>query len=81
LRSWRKTARAAFWCFGGFIRKARRNFRLDEVGIRRQLKTVSQIIRRKDSHLYKHLQKLQAEDCFFVYRMVVVAFRPEGPHL
>ncbi|KAL5231999.1 hypothetical protein ABZP36_030775 [Zizania latifolia] len=67
----------AFWCFVGFMRKARHNFRLDEVGIRRQLKIVSQIIRRKDSHLYRHLQKLQAEDCFFVYRMVVVLFRRE----
>ncbi|KAL6660995.1 hypothetical protein ACP70R_000379 [Stipagrostis hirtigluma subsp. patula] len=67
----------AFWCFVGFMRKARHNFRLDEVGIRRQLKTVSQIIKRKDSHLYRHLQKLQAEDCFFVYRMVVVLFRRE----
>ena len=67
----------AFWCFVGFMRKARHNFRLDEVGIRRQLKTVSQIIKRKDSHLYRHLQKLQAEDCFFLYRMVVVLFRRE----
>jgi hypothetical protein len=67
----------AFWCFVGFMRKARHNFRLDELGIRRQLKTVSQIIKRKDSHLYRHLQKLQAEDCSFVYRMVVVLFRRE----
>uniref|UniRef100_A0ACD5YAT4 Uncharacterized protein n=1 Tax=Avena sativa TaxID=4498 RepID=A0ACD5YAT4_AVESA len=67
----------AFWCFVGFMKKARHNFRLDEVGIKRQLKTVSQIIRRKDSHLYRHLQKLQAEDCFFVYRMVLVLFRRE----
>ncbi|CAO2177266.1 unnamed protein product [Urochloa humidicola] len=67
----------AFWCFVGFMRKARHNFRLDEVGIKRQLKTVSQIIKRKDSHLFRHLQKLQAEDCFFLYRMVVVLFRRE----
>lgn len=67
----------AFWCFVGFMRKARHNFRLDEVGIRRQLNIVSKIIRCKDSHLYKHLEKLQAEDCFFVYRMVVVLFRRE----
>ncbi|GAA0167766.1 GTPase-activating protein [Lithospermum erythrorhizon] len=67
----------AFWCFVGFMRKARHNFRLDEVGIRRQLNTVSKIIRTKDSHLYRHLEKLQAEDCFFVYRMVVVLFRRE----
>ncbi|KAL6566222.1 hypothetical protein OROGR_001837 [Orobanche gracilis] len=67
----------AFWCFVGFMRKARHNFRLDEVGIRRQLSIVSRIIKCKDSHLYKHLEKLQAEDCFFVYRMVVVLFRRE----
>ncbi|GAB4858591.1 Rab GTPase-activating protein 22 [Ancistrocladus abbreviatus] len=67
----------AFWCFVGFMKKARHNFRLDEVGIRRQLNIVSKIIKCKDSHLYKHLAKLQAEDCFFVYRMVVVLFRRE----
>ncbi|XP_077245625.1 rab GTPase-activating protein 22-like [Tasmannia lanceolata] len=67
----------AFWCFVGFMKKARHNFRLDELGIRRQLNIVSKIIKSKDSHLYKHLEKLQAEDCFFVYRMVVVLFRRE----
>ena len=67
----------AFWCFVGFMRKARHNFGLDEVGIRRQLKTVAKIIQSKDSHLYRHLEELQAEDCFFVYRMVVVLFRRE----
>ncbi|KAL8538100.1 hypothetical protein ACS0TY_000160 [Phlomoides rotata] len=67
----------AFWCFIGFMKKARYNFRLDEVGIRRQLNIVSKIIKYKDSHLYRHLEKLQAEDCFFVYRMVVVLFRRE----
>ncbi|KAF5478002.1 hypothetical protein F2P56_004599 [Juglans regia] len=67
----------AFWCFVGFMKKARHNFRLDEVGIRRQLNIVSKIIKRKDIHLYRHLEKLQAEDCFFVYRMVVVLFRRE----
>ncbi|KAL6979400.1 Rab GTPase-activating protein 22 [Sarracenia purpurea var. burkii] len=67
----------AFWCFVGFMRKARHNFRLDEVGIRRQLNIVSKIIKCKDSHLYRHLEQLQAEDCFFVYRMVVVLFRRE----
>ncbi|KAG5019247.1 hypothetical protein JHK87_015102 [Glycine soja] len=67
----------AFWCFVGFMKKARQNFRLDEVGIRRQLDIVAKIIKFKDGHLFRHLQKLQAEDCFFVYRMVVVLFRRE----
>eukprot|EP01018_Ginkgo_biloba_P020081 Gb_39393 [translate_table: standard] len=67
----------AFWCFAHFMHIARHNFRLDEVGIRRQLNMVAKIIKAKDSQLYKHLEKLQAEDCFFVYRMVVVLFRRE----
>ncbi|KAL1817122.1 hypothetical protein ACET3Z_019696 [Daucus carota] len=67
----------AFWCFVGFMKKARYNFKLDEVGIRRQLSKVSMIIKCKDSQLFKHLEMLQAEDCFFVYRMVVVLFRRE----
>ncbi|KAE8662014.1 GTPase-activating protein gyp7-like isoform X2 [Hibiscus syriacus] len=67
----------AFWCFAGFMKRARHNFRLDEVGIRRQLNIVSKIIKCKDNHLYRHLEKLQAEDCFFVYRMVIVLFRRE----
>lgn len=67
----------AFWCFVGFMKRARHNFRLDEVGIRRQLSIVSKIIKCKDIHLYRHLEQLQAEDCFFVYRMVVVLFRRE----
>nr|BAJ94067.1 predicted protein [Hordeum vulgare subsp. vulgare] len=67
----------AFWCFAGFMRKARHNFRLDEVGIRRQLNMVSKIIKTKDFHLYRHLEMLEAADCFFVYRMVVVMFRRE----
>ncbi|KAJ4902622.1 Ypt/Rab-GAP domain of gyp1p superfamily protein [Raphanus sativus] len=67
----------AFWCFVGFMSKARHNFRLDEVGIRRQLSMVSKIIKHKDIRLYRHLENLEAEDCFFVYRMVVVLFRRE----
>ncbi|KAL0725034.1 hypothetical protein Bca4012_039633 [Brassica carinata] len=67
----------AFWCFVGFMSKARHNFRLDEVGIRRQLSMVSKIIKFKDIRLYRHLENLEAEDCFFVYRMVVVMFRRE----
>ncbi|CAH8342496.1 unnamed protein product [Eruca vesicaria subsp. sativa] len=67
----------AFWCFVGFMKKARQNFRVDEVGITRQLNIVSKIIKCKDSQLYKHLEKVKAEDCFFVYRMVLVMFRRE----
>ncbi|XP_009119908.1 TBC1 domain family member 15 isoform X2 [Brassica rapa] len=67
----------AFWCFVGFMKKARHNFRLDEAGIQRQLGIVSKIIKSKDSQLYKHLENLQAEDCSFVYRMVLVMFRRE----
>ncbi|CAO2814323.1 unnamed protein product [Amaranthus hypochondriacus] len=67
----------AFWCFVGFMRKVSCNFQLDEVGIRRQLGLISKIMKCKDSHLYRHLEKLKAEDYFLLYRMVVVLFRRE----
>uniref|UniRef100_A0A0D6R3V2 Rab-GAP TBC domain-containing protein n=1 Tax=Araucaria cunninghamii TaxID=56994 RepID=A0A0D6R3V2_ARACU len=67
----------AFWCFVHFMHIARDNFRLDEVGIRKQLNMVAKIIKAKDPHLYKHLENLEAQDFFFVYRMVVVLFRRE----
>ncbi|TVU31986.1 hypothetical protein EJB05_23702 [Eragrostis curvula] len=50
---------------------------LDEAGIRRQLNMVARIIKYKDFRLYRHLEMLEAADCFFVYRMVVVMFRRE----
>ncbi|KAI3846227.1 hypothetical protein MKX03_002793 [Papaver bracteatum] len=67
----------AFWWFVGFMKKVRHNFRLDEVGIGRHSNTAVKIIKFKGSHLYRHPEKMQAEDCFFVYRMVVVLFRRE----
>ncbi|KAI5017483.1 hypothetical protein ZWY2020_042371 [Hordeum vulgare] len=55
----------AFWCFAGFMRKARHNFRLDDVGFRMQLNMAP--------------GDAQAADCFFAYRMVVVMFRRNSP--
>eukprot|EP00249_Psilotum_nudum_P018953 c27035_g1_i1 orf=359-1843(-) len=67
----------AFWCFVYFMDTARHNFRLDEVGIRRQLNIVSRILELADPHLYHFLKEIHAEDCTFVYRMVVVLLRRE----
>eukprot|EP00271_Cylindrocystis_brebissonii_P002918 TRINITY_DN1366_c0_g1_i1.p1 TRINITY_DN1366_c0_g1~~TRINITY_DN1366_c0_g1_i1.p1 ORF type:complete len:614 (-),score=116.59 TRINITY_DN1366_c0_g1_i1:689-2530(-) len=67
----------AFWCFESFMRKARQNFRVDEIGIKRQLDGVSKILRRCDPELFEHLQKANCEDCIFCYRMVVVLLRRE----
>lgn len=67
----------AFWCFVKFMEFARHNFRLDEVGIRRQLDLVSAIIRESDPMLFQHLETLGCEDCTFIYRMVVVLMRRE----
>ncbi|KAI5069434.1 hypothetical protein GOP47_0015735 [Adiantum capillus-veneris] len=49
----------------------------DEVGIRRQLNKISSIFKAGDPHLYSHLESIDAENCFFVYRMVVVLLRRE----
>jgi hypothetical protein len=67
----------AFWCFVKFMEFARHNFRLDEVGIRRQLNLVSEIIKHSDPQLFQHLGTLGCEDCTFIYRMVVVLMRRE----
>lgn len=67
----------AFWCFAHFMYTARHNFRSDEMGIRRQLQLVARILKVGDPQLYKHLEKIQAADCFFVYRMIVVLMRRE----
>lgn len=67
----------AFWCFVQFMNIARHNFRLDEVGIRRQLNKISSIFKASDPHLYSHLESMAAQDCYFVYRMVVVLLRRE----
>lgn len=67
----------AFWCFAQFMESARHNFRLDEVGIRRQLNKVSNILKLGDPQFYGHLEKVHAQDCTFVYRMVVVLLRRE----
>lgn len=67
----------AFWCFVKFMEFARHNFRLDEVGIRRQLNMVSSILQSADPQLFQHLVTLGSEDCTFIYRMVVVLMRRE----
>ena len=67
----------AFWCFVKFMEVARHNFRLDEVGIRRQLNLVGSILEAADPQLFKHLVKLESDDCNFIYRMVVVLVRRE----
>jgi hypothetical protein len=67
----------AFWCFASFMHAARHNFRTDEEGIKHQLQTVSLILKHSDPQLYKHLEGIEATDCYFAYRMVVVLMRRE----
>lgn len=67
----------AFWCFVQFMVTARYNYRSDEIGIRRQLNKIASIFRAADPHLYSHFESIDAENCFFVYRMVVVLLRRE----
>ena len=67
----------AFSCFESFMKNARQNFRIDEIGIRQQLEMISKILRLGDPELYAHLTRMGAEDCIFVYRMIVVLMRRE----
>ncbi|KAL3683289.1 hypothetical protein R1sor_001311 [Riccia sorocarpa] len=45
----------AFWCFVEFMKVAKANFRMDETGIRRQLRLVGQIIKCADPQLHEQL--------------------------
>ncbi|KDD72267.1 hypothetical protein H632_c3605p0, partial [Helicosporidium sp. ATCC 50920] len=67
----------AWACFERLMRAARRNFRHDESGIRRQLGDVARVLRDTDPPLFKRLVALRASNCMFAYRMVVVMLRRE----
>ncbi|GAB4823143.1 hypothetical protein N2152v2_010189 [Parachlorella kessleri] len=67
----------AFACFERLMRGARRNFKHDETGIKQQLRQVAKIVGHTDPSLYARLCALQAQDCMFAYRMVVVMLRRE----
>lgn len=69
----------AFACFEKFMRTVRQNFKHDESGIKQQLIQVSEIIADTDAELYKKLVSLEAHDCMFAYRMIVVLLRRELP--
>ena len=58
--------------------QVRHNFRLDESGIRHQLKILAGVIERLDDQtLGHHIQKIGSGDMMFAYRMVVVQLRRE----
>eukprot|EP00250_Pteridium_aquilinum_P010814 c19646_g1_i1 orf=656-1855(+) len=67
----------AFWCFVQFMGTARDNFRTDGVGICQQLNKISSIFRVGDPRLYSHLESINAGNCYFTYRMVLVLLRRE----
>ena len=67
----------AFACFERFMRAARKNFRHDETGIKKQLSRVARILADTDPVLYRRLQTLGSADCMFAYRMVLVMLRRE----
>ncbi|GBG80883.1 hypothetical protein CBR_g31439 [Chara braunii] len=67
----------AFWCFERFMQKARQNFRVDELGIRKQLDMIARILKAADPAFFEYLCSIGAEDCIFAYRMAVVLLRRE----
>lgn len=69
----------AFWCFEHLMKRARRNFAVDESGIYSQLQQLMKIVERKDAPLFHRLRQIGAADCHFVYRMIVVLMKRDLP--
>ncbi|GAX85246.1 hypothetical protein CEUSTIGMA_g12666.t1 [Chlamydomonas eustigma] len=67
----------AFWCFERLMRKVRQNFSVEDDGIFAQLRRLSHILEASDPLLFSKLEKLDATDCRFAYRMIVVLMRRE----
>lgn len=63
---------SAFWCFAAMMRSLRANFDKNEVGIRSSLSQIAWVIDRVEPLLMRRLEQLDAKDCLFAYRMVVV---------
>lgn len=69
----------AFWCFEALMQRARRNFAVDESGVHAQLRQLSGVLERTDAVLHHRLRQLGSAECFFAYRMLVVALRRDLP--
>lgn len=66
-----------FWAFSKFMERMERNFVRDQSGMRIQMTTLNRLLQFMLPNLYKHLEKCEAIDLFFFFRMLLVWFKRE----
>ncbi|KAL1921777.1 uncharacterized protein VTP21DRAFT_10419 [Calcarisporiella thermophila] len=67
----------AFWCFVGFMERMKSNFYRDQSGMHCQLMTMDHLIQFLDPRLYKHLEKSESLNLFFIFRWLLIWFKRE----
>lgn len=67
----------AFWCFVNFMERMERNFLRDQLGIRDQMYTLSELCQLMLPKLSEHLNKCDSSNLFFCFRMLLVWFKRE----
>ena len=70
----------AFWAFEALMRRlGRRNFRTDGAGMAAQLSSLEALLKHVDPELHAHLAAIDAHNCFFVFRSLLVLLRRDCP--
>lgn len=68
---------ATFWCFVGFMNRAKSNFYRDQSGMKTQLLVLQKLISIMDPALYAHLERTDSLNLFFCFRWLLVRFKRE----
>ena len=67
----------SFWLLKVLMDRRGDNFRKDQSGMHTQLRALNRIIRTIDPELFDHLEKVNATECFFAFRWMLVQFKRE----
>jgi hypothetical protein len=66
-----------FWAFNRFMERMERNFIRDLSGMKTQMLTLTELVQFMLPDLYLHLEKYDASNLFFFFRMLLVWFKRE----
>jgi TBC1 domain family member 15 len=66
-----------FWAFSRFMERMERNFIRDLSGMKTQMVTLTELVQFMMPDLYLHLDKCDASNLFFFFRMLLVWFKRE----
>lgn len=67
----------SFWAFSHFMDRMERNFVRDQSGMKRQMLVLNELVQFMLPDLFRHLEKCEATDLFFFFRMLLVWFKRE----